>query len=137
MNLLQRGTMLKRVKNLEENIVKLQELRVEIESNKSIGFHDWAMRYGLFESIQIIIDISCHIASKYNLGTSQTYVECIEKLYKYDYINEQLSHDLISAIGLRNMLIHEYIKIDDKKLFDYLELTDDFKKFIEAVKEVL
>ena len=128
--------MLERFVNLEENIVALKDLqkKITLEDVKNNKFDDWALRYGIFESIQIIIDISCHLASKYNLGTSKTYVECIEKLLKYEYITPELSRSLISAIGLRNMLIHEYVKIDVTQLYGFLEYIKDFQTFSHSVK---
>jgi uncharacterized protein YutE (UPF0331/DUF86 family) len=129
--------LLSRIENLEENIYNLKKLKKKINADDIANnkFDEWALRYGIFESIQIVIDISCHLASKYNLGTSKTYVECIENLHNFDYISKDLTKDLISAIGLRNMLIHEYIKIDTEKLYSYLNLVDDFESFIKAVKE--
>ena len=98
---------------------------------------EWALRYGIFESIQIIIDIACHITNKYNLGVAKTYTQCIENLTKYHYIEKNLEKNLISAIGLRNLLIHEYTKIDIEKLYSFLNLTSDFSKFIKNIKEYL
>lgn len=129
--------MLNRIENLEENIYNLKKLKekVSVDEIAKNKFDEWALRYGIFESIQIVIDIACHLASKYNLGTSKTYVECIENLRRFHYIDDVLAKDLISAIGLRNMLIHEYIKIDNEKLYNYLDLVDNFEDFIKAVKE--
>jgi uncharacterized protein YutE (UPF0331/DUF86 family) len=135
---LERETLLYRLKNLEENIATLKSLKQkslqEIQNNKLL---EWSLRYGIFESIQIVIDISCHIANRYNLGVSNTYSECLENLYKYKYISKELKESLISAIGLRNILIHEYVKIDINKLYQFLNLTNDFKKFIDEIKEFI
>ncbi len=132
-------TMLERLTHLEENIVSLKELqsKISLDDIKNNKFDEWALRYGIFESIQIIIDISCHIAAKYNLGTSKSYVECIEKLQKFDYISKTLSKSLIAAIGLRNMLIHEYVRIDVEQLYSFLDFVDDFSAFGIAIKEVV
>ena len=37
-------------------------------------------------------------------------------------------------IGLRNLLIHEYAEIDAKKLYEFLNSVDDFKKFISEIE---
>ncbi len=131
--------MLERIENLEENIatLKLLKNKFSIEDIKANRLDEWSLRYGLFESIQIVIDISCHISSRYNLGISKTYTQCIENLQKHNYLDEKLSRNLISSIGLRNLLIHEYIKIDIKQLYDFLKLTDDFSLFIKEIKDVI
>ncbi len=131
--------MLQRVENLEENIANLKHLRktIALDDIKGNKLDEWALRYGLFESIQIIIDIACHLSSRYNLGTSKTYTECIENLKKQNYIDSDLSKKLISAIGLRNLLIHEYVKIEVERLYEFLKLTDDFSYFIKEIKAYL
>lgn len=129
--------MFQRLENLEENIVTLNALgkKFDIEDIKENKLDEWSLRYGLFESIQIIIDIACHISSKYNLGSAKTYTQCIQNLEKQNYIGKDLAKNLISAIGLRNLLIHEYVKIDIEQLYGFLKLTDDFSSFIKDIKE--
>lgn len=34
----------------------------------------WALRYGLLEAIQMVIDIACHLVSTRNLGTPSRYM---------------------------------------------------------------
>ncbi|WP_201334589.1 MULTISPECIES: DUF86 domain-containing protein [unclassified Nitratiruptor] len=119
---------------LEENIKILEEIRQEFK-NLDIR-KEWEIRYGLFESIQIVIDISCKIVSKFNLGQPKNYRECIEKLVENRIVNSYLGEKLIKMVGLRNLLIQEYCEIDNSRLVSYLENLEDFKQFIEAVKEI-
>ncbi len=131
--------MLERVEQLEENIANLKifQKKFTIEDIKNNKLDEWALRYGIFESIQIIIDIACHISSKYNLGSTKTYTACIENLSKQNYITKNLAKNIISAIGLRNLLIHEYIRIDTEQLYSFLTLTDDLANFIKEIREYI
>jgi hypothetical protein len=49
---------LERVEQLEENIANLKifQKKFTIEDIKNNKLDEWALRYGIFESIQIIID---------------------------------------------------------------------------------
>jgi len=131
--------MFNRLESLEKNIYELKKfkLNISIEQVEDDKFKEWALRYGLFESIQIVIDISCHLVSKYNLGITKTYSECIKLLLQFDYIEKGLSMKLISMIGLRNILIHEYVKIEVHKIYDLLDFIEDFKIFIQKIKEYI
>ena len=128
--------MLERIEQLEENIHTLKQLsdNHSLEDIKENKLDEWALRYGLFESIQIIIDITCHISSKYNLGTAKTYTACVENLVQHKFIDSSLGKSLISAIGLRNILIHEYVRIDTEQLYSFLELTNELSTFIKQIK---
>ena len=97
----------------------------------------WILRYGLFECIQVVIDISCHLVAQYNLGNPKTYVECVELLNEFDYIDKRVTGNIISMIGLRNLLIHEYSNINIAKLYHLLDNLDDFSDFAHQVKGYL
>ena len=128
----------KRLKQLETNVAELSRFREkhtiqEIKKDKS---KEWALRYGLLESIQVVIDISCHIVVHKNLGNAKTYSECIELLHTYDHIDEELKDKLIGMTGLCNILVHEYIEIDLDQLYGMLNRLDDFNQFANAVEMI-
>ncbi len=59
-----------KLKRLEENISALKRINenFSVEDLAKNKFDEWALRYGLFESIQIMIDVSCAFVSDRNLG---------------------------------------------------------------------
>jgi len=127
--------LLEKLKHLELNVKTLAEIKdtltiEEIEQNKR---YEWQIRYGLFESIQIVIDISCKIVSTYNLGNPKEYKECIKLLQQQRYLSKELSKKVVSMVGLRNLLVHEYVQIDNKKLYEYLNFLDDFIAFANEI----
>ena len=129
--------LLQKLKQLEENIKVLEEIKNEITPRdiaKSKRY-EWELRYGFFESIQIMIDISCKIVNHYNLGNPKNYRECIELLARFKYIDDELSRKYIAMVGLRNLLIHEYAEIDIQKLYSFLDSIDDLKNFIKQIQE--
>lgn len=129
----------KRLKNLENNVAELRKMRSEftVDQIENSTTKEWALRYGLLESIQIVIDLSCHIVAHHNLGNAETYSDCIKLLSKFDILDEQLKQRLISMTGLRNILVHEYVAIDVEQLFEMLTHLDDFNLFVDSVKDRL
>ena len=127
---------MEKLMRLEENIKILQAIANELPSHPINKRIEWEIRYGFFESIQIVIDIACKIAAKYNLGYPKSYKECIQSLIKAKIIDESTGEDFIKMVGFRNVLIHDYEEIDKAALISYLDRLDDCKKFIEAVKEL-
>ncbi len=131
--------MLERLNMLEGNIEELNEFKsnYSIDQIKDSKPLEWALRYGYLESIQIIIDISCHLVGKYNLGNPTTYNQCIELLKKFNYIDSQLEENLVGMVGLRNLLAHEYTSIKIEKLYALLDRLSDMIKYVESVKSFL
>ena len=128
-----------RLKRLEAHIRSLEDFRRRydreaIRADEHLG---WALRYGLFEAIQMVIDIVCHLVSARQLGSPTTYRECVDLLEEHGYLGAELAHRLRRMIGLRNILVHEYIRVDTDQLVDFLERLDDFRAFVREMSEHL
>lgn len=126
-----------KLKRLEENLVILTRFKRDytFEKISSDKIDEWGLRYGIFESIQIIIDLACSLVSEKNLGIPKNYSECIILLVNNNYISKLLGDRIISMVGLRNLLVHEYGIIDVKKLFEYLDHIQDIKDFVYAISK--
>lgn len=131
--------MYKRLKQLENNISQLEELgqSYSVEDIKNDKKKEWALRYGFLESIQIIIDISCHLVVQHNLGNAETYADCIELLNRFNFIDDNLRENLKAMTGLRNILVHEYVAVDIDHLYSLLERLGDFESFAKEIKEYI
>jgi len=129
--------MLERLKLLEENVHELMKFKKKhtLKNVQDDKTREWALRYGMLETIQAVIDISCHLVSKYNLGNPASYSECIELLEKFSYIDDELTKRLVAMTGLRNLLIHEYLIIEVGKLYALLEDIGDFTLFAQKISE--
>lgn len=94
------------------------------------------LRYGLFESLQLIIDLACSIVAKKNLGIPKNYSDCIQLLINNNYLEKELGNKIKNAVGLRNLLVHEYGIIDVKKLYDFLNHINDIKDFVLVINNL-
>ncbi|HSD64676.1 MAG TPA: DUF86 domain-containing protein [Ignavibacteriaceae bacterium] len=128
--------MIDKLIRLEENLKALKTIKDKytLQDILSDKVDEWGLRYGFFESIQIIIDLACHIAAQKNLGTPKNYSECISFLIMNNYIKKDLGEKIIKMIGLRNIIIHDYGIIDIEKLYGYLDELDDLSNFIYEIR---
>jgi len=110
--------MIERLQNLEQNILQLRRFRESntLQDVKDDITKEWALLYGLIETIQIIIDVSCHLVAHHNFGKADTYADCFHILGSVDILDDEMVSILKSMAGLRNLLIHEYIVIDVDQL---------------------
>jgi len=127
-----------KLKRLEENLIILSSIKDNYSLDDLISdkVDEWGLRYGLFESIQIIIDLACSIVSEKNLGIPKNYSECIWLLTSNNYLEKELGERIIGMVGLRNLLVHEYGIIDVKRLFEYLNHLEDIKDFATAIGKI-
>ncbi|MBP7096130.1 MAG: DUF86 domain-containing protein [Spirochaetia bacterium] len=127
--------MRERLIQLEANLGMLERLRDAKPSGDPGGVSGraWAIRYGLIESIQIVIDTACAIVNRSNLGVAKTYADCLKRLAEAGYLDKSLAAVLVRIVGLRNLLIHEYATIDDARVEASLEDLSAFRSYAEAV----
>ena len=124
-----------KLKRLEENLRVLNDFKgkYSLEDLLANKVDEWALRYGLLECIQIIIDVSCSFVAEKNLGIPKNYSECIELIISNNYLDKELGKRIIQMVGLRNLLVHEYGIVDVKRLYEYLDHLNDIRDFAIAI----
>ncbi len=75
--------------------------------------------------MQIIIDICTHIVASLDQAP-QTYSGCMEVLKNKGILDLELSNNLIDAVKMRNLIVHQYEVIDYERLFSLISklITD-------------
>lgn len=86
---------------------------------------------------QICIDVGAHILSEINARPPGDYAGIFTALADADYLDRHLAARLAAAARQRNLLIHLYLDIDDRKVFESLEHLDDLRSFAAAVHHLL
>ena len=85
-------------------------------------------------AIEVVIDISSMIISCENFEKPDDYRSIILKLGKSGVLDENFAEEFADIAGFRNVLVHQYAKIDTKivhrKLEENLEDFDEFAKQI-------
>jgi uncharacterized protein YutE (UPF0331/DUF86 family) len=86
--------------------------------------------------IQNLLDIGGHLLASEIKNDWEDYGEVILKLGNHGIVPQEFSDQIKGMAGLRNILIHEYLRIDLNKLFDYLKYRlEDFIQFIRYIRE--
>lgn len=71
-------------------------------------------------AIEAVIDLGNHVIAELELGTVNWYSDIPKILAAKGYISEELEDRWIRMTGFRNTLVHEYIDIDRRIVFDVL-----------------
>ena len=133
----------------ERILSKISELKGYLEKLKSIvptTFEEYkeseikrrACERLLQVSIECVLDICDILFSNLKLGVPSSEENIIEKLREAKVISEEASKKLKRMKGMRNILVHRYPYVDDKKVFEALrEELNDFYIFIEEVLNYL
>lgn len=91
----------------------------------------------LLRAIEAVGGICLHIAAKKTQKGAENIAHCFEILRDNNLINETFCEDLIQMARFRNLLIHQYRKIDERKIYEYVKSNlGDFEKFIASVRQI-
>jgi uncharacterized protein YutE (UPF0331/DUF86 family) len=129
---------------IEQNIQNMEEALAQFGKYRNISFNEfqkdlslvWIVEKGLEILIQNLLDIGAHLLASEIKNDWEDYGEVILKLGKHGVIPQEFVDQIKGMAGLRNILIHEYLRIDLNKLFDYLKYRlEDFIQFIRYIRE--
>ena len=133
-----REKILEKLQRLDEYMGYLLRLRKEIKTKKEFlsDFHFFGLveRY-LQLCSQTLIDTLDLIIIEENLEKPEDHREAISLLLEKGIISEKLAKKMEGISGFRNILVHEYGKIDRSKV--YLYFTAQLEDFEIFKKEIL
>lgn len=124
-----------KLEKLEEYIKILKDIQ---KVNKKSFISDYHF-FGLAErylqlSIEILLDIGKILLTSQNLSRPDNNQEIFSILHDKKIITAKLTEKIQGIVGFRNILVHEYEKIDRNIVYE--KLQNDLKDFIFFQKEI-
>jgi uncharacterized protein YutE (UPF0331/DUF86 family) len=86
---------------------------------------------------QTCTEVGAHLLSEINAAPPADYAGIFASLADAGRLDRQLASRLPHAARQRNLLVHAYLQIDDRKLFESLDQLDDLRAFAAAVQRML
>ena len=87
-------------------------------------------------AIQICIDVGAQLGSELSLPTAHDYAGVFSALAGAGHLTEELADRLTEAAKLRNLLVHVYLDVDDRKVFAALDRLDDLRELAQVVQRL-
>lgn len=97
-----------------------------------------SVKHLLLESIEACGSICVHILAQKVYQAPSSFAECFEHLHRAAVIDEELSLKLRNMARFRNILVHRYWEVDEKKILEYAKNNlGDFEQFLRATVNYL
>ena len=139
MNDLENSVLNRLFTEMDESLRKLRSLS-KLTEDEFLGHYEKVdtAKYNFIVAIEAIIDICNRIISKRELGFPQDYSDVIKLMSQEGVLEGDLVGRLVEMVKFRNMLVHLYWKIENDRLYQYLEENlGDFEAFKEAIRKYL
>ncbi|MGA7876931.1 MAG: DUF86 domain-containing protein [Desulfoferrobacter sp.] len=95
-------------------------------------------KYQFIVAIEACIDMGNHIISRNGYRIPQDYADTFKVLGEIGAIDSDFVDELRAMAKFRNRLVHIYWEVDDRQLYEILQLRlGDFKKFLDYVGSFL
>lgn len=127
-----------KIGEIENYLEEFLEIMPEtFEEYKQIKTRAACERY--FEKIvEAIVDLAFLIIKEKGLRIPEEDKEAFDILLKENIISENLCERLKEAKGMRNLITHEYGKIDDEIVFNSIteQLEKDIREFLSNIRSI-
>ncbi len=127
-----------KLENLREYRGYLEQLKQEASSEDAFvdDFHLFGSteRY-LQLAIQAIIDVTHLLIINLGKKRPDDNYEAVSILHESGLVTDELAHKLTAMVGLRNILVHEYGKINRRKI--YAVLTTQLSDLEQFQRQIL
>lgn len=126
----------RKLKELENNLIFLKQASFDVnkDSLKEDMIRYWGIERGIQICIECVIDIGNIIISVTDNDKPSTYKETMITLSQMEVIPEKFSKKLSKMVGFRNILVHDYAKIDEDMIIHILK--DELNDFIDYMNYI-
>lgn len=91
------------------------------------------IKYLFVTAIEGCVDVAQHIASSEGFRPPDSNADALRLLGEHGVIEPTLASDLASAVGFRNVLVHQYTVVDDALVVAALDRLDEFDRLVAEV----
>jgi len=139
MMFLDKNRLIEKMDELEKYLREFEEYLPEDEEDYlNSGMRKRACERAFQLATENLLDICNLIISEEGFGIPADSKDCVRKLKENGVITVSLSSRLEELIGFRNLIVHQYGRIDDSRAYSYLyKESKDFYEFIEAIDKYI
>jgi uncharacterized protein YutE (UPF0331/DUF86 family) len=89
-------------------------------------------------AVQNCIDIAAHIISDEGFGVPGSTNEMFYLLEENSYLDKEITEKMVKAVELRNLVVHEYSKLDLDRIFEVAQKDiTDLQEYLKSIFEKL
>ncbi|MDO9557721.1 MAG: DUF86 domain-containing protein [Coriobacteriia bacterium] len=101
-----------------------------LDENEGLRYE---LEHRLMIALQAMLDVSAHIAVVGGVRPLDSYRDAVRALVRLTVVDADLGVRLADAAGMRNILTHDYLTTDPRRVFSALTRVDDLRRFAASV----
>jgi len=126
---------------LQRKLSDLEQYVDQVSEYRNIGTEEYRENWRsqriiertLQMAIEVCVDVASHVIADRGLPVPSTYVEAFDVLGQAGLIDRDLRDAMVKMVGFRNVIVHDYARIDPDIVVDVLRHhLGDFIRFRTA-----
>lgn len=91
------------------------------------------VKYTFVTAIEACVDVAQHVCSSQGWGPPADNGDAMRLLGAHGLLDPQLADQMRRAVGFRNVLVHDYVSVDDGIVLQRLQDVSDLERFVATV----
>jgi uncharacterized protein YutE (UPF0331/DUF86 family) len=121
------------LRGIDERLGRLDTVRAPTDDMRLDALWLDAVKYGFVTMIEGCIDVAHHIAAAERWESPDTNAAAFAVLQRHGVLDQPTAERMASAAGFRNVLVHRYADVEDKRVIAALDELDDMRSFVRQV----
>jgi uncharacterized protein YutE (UPF0331/DUF86 family) len=130
--------LVERLTELRRHLDHMHEIRPRVTSpeelKRDLSLHNDVL-FSLLTICQLVIDIAGELSARHGERFSD-YTQSVRNLASWPEFSPRLVQDLSRLPGFRNVLIHEYVTLDFRRVIEALDRLAPVEEFAEIVRKI-
>jgi uncharacterized protein YutE (UPF0331/DUF86 family) len=116
-----------------DDLTLLQQEALADEQRRADSLWLRGVKYTFVTAIEACVDVAQHVCASQGWGPPQDNADAMAVLVAHGVLPPELGGQLRRAVGFRNVLVHEYVKVDDAVVLARLQDPSHLAEFVRAV----
>lgn len=95
------------------------------------------VKYLLVTLLEGCLDAAHHVGAAEGYAPISTNAESMLELGRHGLLDERLATSMAQAVRFRNVLVHGYAEVDDRRVVGYLQHLDDVGAFVDRLSRLI
>jgi uncharacterized protein YutE (UPF0331/DUF86 family) len=126
------GRVLRLLRSVTDDVSVLQHESGADERRREDPIWLRGVKYTFVTAIEACVDVA-HIRATEGWGPPTDNGDAVRLLGEHGVCTPALARSIRQAVGFRNVLVHEYIRVNDDIVIDRLKALDDLQDFVSQV----
>jgi uncharacterized protein YutE (UPF0331/DUF86 family) len=131
---------------IEENLKQIETALTNLRKHRACTYEQfeldldkqWIVQRGFEVIIQSMLDVGAHLLASQSENDWSEYREIFLHLGKQSIIPQRFAKKISGMAGLRNLLVHEYRRLDLRRIHSHLKKDlSDIERFVMHIRAYL